>query len=154
LPRTFVVHKVSAASSPREALRRLVQRGFEPAREAVIEGSSSNLIAAGNGAGEATIETYTATRVVVRAKTSAPGLLVLTDAYDPNWHASRDGVSVAVHPTDALFRGVFIPAGESEVVFDYQPRAFRWGAAISLVTAAVCVVVSVRSGSRRTSTGS
>ena len=60
-----------------------------------------------------------------------------------------DGREVPVYATDGLFRGVVVPAGASEVVFSYKPAAFRWGAAISAVSAVLCALVWLRSGPGR-----
>jgi hypothetical protein len=131
LPRAFVVSHWSTATDPETALQALLAPGFDARRQAVVEGAAPEPPVAGGGPGEAAIEEYAPTRVVVRARSQGPGLLVLTDAWDADWSARLGGEAVAIHPTDGLFRGVFLPPGESEVVFRYRPRAFYAGAGIS-----------------------
>ncbi|MHC4137966.1 MAG: YfhO family protein, partial [Planctomycetota bacterium] len=134
MERAFIVHKWLPAANTEQAIRRLVTSDFDPRREAMVEGALPTPDSAGPGeASEVSIVDYWSTRVVVRARTDRPGLLVLTDTYDRDWYALRDGVSVPIHPTDGLFRGVLLPAGESEVVFYYRPRALYWGSAISVL---------------------
>lgn len=137
LPRAFVVHAVEEVPGPEAALARLVAPDFDPRATALVEGDAPAGFAAGEGgaAGEARIETYEARRVIVRGTTSRPGLLVLTDSWDPGWDATRDGEPVAILPTDALFRGVYVPAGEFAVEFRYRPAAFRWGMVLSVLAA-------------------
>jgi hypothetical protein len=134
MERAFIVHKWLPAANTEQAIRRLVTSDFDPRREAMVEGALPTPDSAGPGeVSEVSIVDYWSTRVVVRARTDRPGLLVLTDTYDRDWYALRDGVSVPIHPTDGLFRGVLLPVGESEVVFYYRPRALYWGSAISVL---------------------
>jgi hypothetical protein len=130
LPRAFVVHHVSRAADPDAALERMTEPGFDPRREAVVEGG---LELAGAAETSASVElvSYAEARVVLRVRSPEPGLLVLTDSFDEEWRATLDGAEVPIHPTDALFRGVPVPAGESEVVFRYVPRTFHLGVALS-----------------------
>jgi hypothetical protein len=136
LPRAFVVHRASRVESAEAALARMLEDDFDPLREAVVEGDVA--LAAPAGA-PASVEfvSYGETRVALRVRSPAPGLLVLTDSFDAEWRASVDGEEAEVLPTDALFRGVLVPAGESEVVFRYAPATFWWGAALSALGAAL-----------------
>ena len=136
LPRAFVVHRVVGAADPEQTLRLLTARHFDPRREAIVEGNPSPLASDGIGTGgRVEIASYEPGRVVVRVDSTSPGLLVLTDSYDPEWKVTRNGEDARIHPTNALFRGVFVPAGRSELIFRYRPRRFQLGAAISSVTA-------------------
>ena len=135
-PRVFVAHRTLAAESVSEALQRVVAPGFDPRREVVLEGEPVDLGAsdAGTATAHAQVTAYDDTRVAVRVHTDRPGVLVLTDTYTRDWFAKRNGEEVTVHPADGLFRGVVVPAGESQVVFEYRPRAFRIGAWMSAGT--------------------
>jgi len=146
LPRVFVVHRVHAVADPEAAVRRLLEPGFDPQREAVIEGAPPPLSASSaRSPDRAEITRYEPTRVDVRVDAAAPGLLVFGDSYDSDWVATRDGEAVAVLPTNGLFRGVAVPGGRSELTFRYRPRAFQWGAAISVLTACGVVILWRRS---------
>ena len=125
----------------------MVAAGFDPRREAVVEGDVSHepLAAEGSSANHVAIVVYENSRVVVQAETGEPALLVLTDSYDPEWLATINGEQVTIHPTDALFRGVFLPAGKSEVIFRYRATRFYWGTAISGITGGIWLVLWVYS---------
>ena len=86
---------------------------------------------------------YAPERVVIRARSDRPGLLVLKDAYYPGWRATVNGEPVEVYPTNALFRGVYVPAGESEVIFRYSPHTWRTGLWISLAGAALWLLLAL-----------
>jgi hypothetical protein len=116
--------------------------------------------------------------VEIEAHLAAPGLLVLSDAYDPGWKAEviaidsivadddaepARGTSTASAPvlrTNRIMRGVPLPAGSHRVVLRYQPTSLYTGATISTacwilwIIAAVCwlAIVARRSTWQRRDT--
>jgi hypothetical protein len=62
--------------------------------------------------------------VHVEAEGPCPGLLVLTDAYDPGWRARVNGVETPVRRVNYVQRGVLVPAGKISVDFEYRPAWF------------------------------
>jgi uncharacterized membrane protein YfhO len=73
------------------------------------------------------------TRTVVDATATAPGILVLADAYYPGWRATLDGRSTPIFPADWGLRGVALPEGRHTLVFEYRPD---WLPAAVLMTVA------------------
>lgn len=167
IPRAFVVEKVHVVSSPEEAVG-LVARtgsrfddgairaeGFDPAREAVVEGPPGALhrltgAPAGRPAARVHILSYTPNEVVVSVDAARPGLLVLTDVYVPGWRATVNGRPSEVLAADIAFRGVAVGSGRSEVIFRYRPRGLRVGGAIAAsgVLVAAGAALSRRRASR------
>jgi hypothetical protein len=68
-------------------------------------------------------------RVTVQVEAPADGMLVLSDTYAPGWTVSVDGHQQRIYRVNLLFRGVALPAGPHEVVFQYRPRSFYAGMA-------------------------
>ena len=140
--RAQLVEAVEPASSMGEAVALLhainAQRGSQAS--AVVEASIETIAGwgladqAGTPAGdrEASIVSYTPERVVIRARPERPSFLILKDAYYPGWQASVNGEPAEIVATNVLFRGVAVPAGESEVVFWYQPQSWQTGLWLSL----------------------
>jgi hypothetical protein len=62
-----------------------------------------------------------------------PRLLVISDAWHPGWRAAIDGVEAPIHRANYMFRGVFVPAGEHTVRFDYWPPRLGWYCAASIL---------------------
>ncbi len=85
----------------------------------------------------------TATRLVVRTDSAAPGMLVIRDAYDRGWKARVDGIEAPVLPADLASRGVPVPAGSHEVILEYDPPALRLGAIISAATLALLTLLGL-----------
>lgn len=84
--------------------------------------------------GTARIVEYGNTRVVVEVDAARDGVLVLTDAYYPGWHARVDGEAAEIFPAYYMFRGVLVAEGKHEVVFEYFPVSLKTGLALSSVT--------------------
>ena len=96
-----------------------------------------------SGRGSASILTYQPESVSLHVTTDAAGLLVLTDAFYPGWEATVDGDPAPLRQVDGLFRGVFVPAGEHEVVFSFRPDSFRWGAWLSWLGIGIIIGIAV-----------
>jgi uncharacterized membrane protein YfhO len=81
----------------------------------------------------AQIVDYNPNSVDIMTTSTQPGILVLTDSYDPSWSVTIDSAPAGLLRVDTALRGVCVPAGEHHVRFDYQPRAFVAGVMISVV---------------------
>ncbi len=125
LPRAFVVSDARFAEDA-PALDLLRDPAFDPAQTVILAGTGSDPAGGGfetrpAGTSTVTINAYTATRVTLTVNASEPGYLILTDAYYPGWRASVNRVETPVVRADLMFRAVRVPAGESEVTFEYRP---------------------------------
>jgi hypothetical protein len=98
--------------------------------------------------GTATIEVDKPERIVVRTRSTARRLLVLSDRYDPNWRAEIDGSPAPSIRANYLFRGVVVPEGEHVVEWSYRPTLFYWGLGVSSVVLASLVVMTLANPSR------
>ncbi|MEK7250679.1 MAG: YfhO family protein, partial [Bacteroidota bacterium] len=86
--------------------------------------------------------------IILEAKTSQDGLLVLSEMYYPGWKASVDGVETEIYRTDYNLRSVFVGAGEHKVEVKFEPATFRNGMWISIATLLVCIAGILISGKR------
>jgi hypothetical protein len=80
--------------------------------------------------------------VVIQATLARPGLVVLSDSWFPGWQATirsqppgaagtKGPMKAIVLRTNRTMRGVWAPAGTSEIEFRYRPTSFLWGATVS-----------------------
>jgi hypothetical protein len=89
---------------------------------------------------------YEPQRVEIEAELNQPGLVVLSDYYDPDWRAEVIAKSTgAVVPnqvlrTNRIMRGLYLPPGKFKILYRYEPRAFWRGAGISVVCWSCCAV--------------
>lgn len=132
LPRAFVVGQAIDMRGRERA--ELLALG--PTRTAYLEQPPPAPL---GGSGSVAVLDYQLNHVRLRASVDAPAMLILTDNDYPGWQASVAGREVPIQRTHGTFRAVAIPAGTSEVTFDYRPRTF-WG---GLWAAAGCLVLAL-----------
>ena len=136
LQRAWIVHDARRVA-PGEALPLLASGAVDPRRTALLETDPPNLAAPADGsAEEAAIVEHEPDRISLRTRSVAPGLLVLSEIYDPGWRAEVDGEPVPLHVADHALRAVPLAAGERTVELRYEPPALRLGLAITLAVAA------------------
>jgi hypothetical protein len=83
-------------------------------------------------AGTTAITSYEAERVAINVDAGGDGrYLILSDAWYPGWTATVDGEPVEVLQANGYFRAAPVPAGQHTVVFTYNSRPLRTGAAVS-----------------------
>jgi len=128
LPRAYVVG--GARRTPaRGMVGALLDRGFDMRREVVS--ASLDRPSPEDFSGEARIVERRGDFLSIDTKASAPGFLVVTEAFDAAWKARVDGVPSAIFAANGGFRGVEIPAGRHRVEMRYRPAGAAVGAAIS-----------------------
>ena len=153
LPRAWVVGAQRVVSGDGAARRAITRPDFHPRLAAVtgrrLPGLPDQPAAKARAApSSARIARYDPERVIVRARTARPGLLVLSDNQYPGWKATVDGHPAPVERVDYLFRGVRIAPGSHTVEFRYEPLSWRIGWIVSLVSL-VGLAVLVAVGWRR-----
>ncbi len=157
-PRAWVVHRIErlaplATRTPRALAQRTREVWFPEGRprdlrqEAVIEAEAAGWPrGSADGApwrpespsaSECRVRFRGPQRVEVQVRLTRPGLVVLSDLYYPGWIATRfdeegRGERVPIVRTNRIFRGVWLPAGQHGLRFQYRPWRFYWGAALSL----------------------
>jgi hypothetical protein len=158
-PRAFLVPNASVAPSLGSALSQMVHQPFEPSEEVILADDtmtqSVGLAGERGGRGTAQVTDYGPNSVRVHTTADGDAWLVLSDTYYPGWTASVDGQPASVVRGDVLFRVVPVPAGERDVVLQFQPTSVKVGAAISLVSLtllAIGLVVAGKAARRRRTT--
>lgn len=82
-------------------------------------------------------ETVTVTRhepdhVELDAVLDRPGFVVLADVFYPGWTLTIDGRPAPILRANRAMRGAAVAEGRHHLVYRYQPRSVRMGAALSL----------------------
>jgi hypothetical protein len=87
------------------------------------------------------VEEYENDRVVIRTSAAGQSFVVLADQYYPGWKALIDGKESRIWKANGVLRGVVVPGGEHEVVFEYSPLWFKASISAALVIAAAALVI-------------
>ncbi len=149
LPRAWIVHE--AQRVPRgDALRLLAAGMVDPRTVALLEEAPPPLAAAADPASDhAVVTVYEADRLRLETRTDAPGLLMMSEAHDPDWRAYVDGAPVKLFVADHMLRAVPVPAGAHVVELRYESGRLQTGLAVSLVAYAGLAVLLGAAGWRR-----
>jgi len=151
MPRAFIVHK--AVTLPEEnILEYMMKDEFNPAETVVFEDSPGMRESIRRNAGyrvkhtqpeagheypeirvdQCRITDYRNDQIMLTARLSEPGYLVLSEISYPGWTAYVDGEKVELLTGNYVFRVVSLPVGIHEVVFRYEPVSFLIGSVISI----------------------
>ena len=141
LPRAAIYHHSELVPNQNEALRKLLDPSLNifqsvVLNEAALTANQRAQVADMNRESPApiqpaSIKSYTSQDVQIEASLDRSGILVLNDTGYPGWMADVDGRPVEWVEANYMFRGVLLSPGKHSVRFRYQPKSFRWGAAIS-----------------------
>ncbi|MGC2108004.1 MAG: YfhO family protein [Candidatus Korobacteraceae bacterium] len=144
LPRAFFVPKITRVEGYSDARYRLwdPQRPFDPSSEALVEGAAGDEYLA---SGRVEKLSYSPNRADLEVSCTRRCYLVLSDLYLPGWRATIDGRPAQIYRTDAVVRGIFVPAGSHQVEFRYRPRSVVIGL-WSLVLTSIVVVLLISEG--------
>lgn len=133
LPRAWIVHEAQQVDRG-EALPLLAAGQVDPRRTVLLETTLPDLAEPAPQSGEATFTHYEPDRIRLDVRSDAPGVLVLSETYDPNWNAYVDGVPAPFHVANHALRAVPLPPGEHQVELRYESASLKLGIVISAVT--------------------
>ncbi|MFA5356954.1 MAG: YfhO family protein [Candidatus Omnitrophota bacterium] len=137
MPRAFLVYNWSIARDPESALAWMLSNASFLASRAVVEDTGTCLSVAGNhlasSSSNVEIKEYTPHSILIETEAEAPGLLILTDTYHPDWTVTVNGKKEMIVPADLCFRGVFLKPGVNKVRFTYFPKVFYVCIALSFM---------------------
>jgi hypothetical protein len=137
LPRAFIAPAVQVIADDDTALHKLASGEIDPAQVAVVSREVDCVPQQAPGDVSSTtarIVRYSPNTVEITTDSAQPGVLVLTDIYDPFWEVTVDGKSADLLRVDTALRGVCMTAGAHRVRFEYRPTLLFVGLAISAVS--------------------
>ena len=100
--------------------------------------------------GQINFVSYDSTRIALRVSAPAPAYLVLKEAFYPGWEATVNDAPAPIFRANLLFRAVPIPAGESAVVFRFDPPLWRAALYIGVALWMIAVLSLIRLRSKET----
>ncbi|HEX7289520.1 MAG TPA: YfhO family protein [Conexibacter sp.] len=140
-PRALVPARVQVVSGEAEARGVLLEGGFDPRRDALVERGAEGTAAlaalgplervSAGASGRVSVQDRSAASVAIRARLSRPGLVVLNDSFAPGWSVRVDGRDAPPVRVNEVMRGVAVGAGTHEIAWTYRVPGLRAGAALS-----------------------
>ncbi|HEV3331177.1 MAG TPA: YfhO family protein, partial [Bryobacteraceae bacterium] len=141
LSRFFLAPRVRRSSGEEETFRLLADPGFDPRREAIVEGMPRDQEFAG---GAVQMRLYTPNRVQLSVAAAGPAFLATSEPMYSGWEATVNGRPQSFLVTNGAFRGLTLPSGTSEVIMEYHPPHFALWLFVSLISFVASLVVSLR----------
>jgi hypothetical protein len=105
-------------------LRQLASPSFDPLQTVLLADTPAKLkSSSGNNGNPGTVEfvSYDPRRIVLRAKSTGPSVLLLNDKFDPSWKVTVDGKPEKLLRCNYIMRGVEVADGEHTVEFRFEP---------------------------------
>ena len=134
LPRAFFVNDVKVLNSKEEIFRYFKSPNFNAAKTAILEEEPEFAIEASPG-NKVTVVSSDIHNIRLKASAASPTLMVLSEIYYPaGWNAYVDGIKTKIYQTNYILRSIFLQPGEHEIEFKFEPKSFKIGLIISLVT--------------------
>ena len=124
LPKAWIIGNLKIVESQKESLMETLMTGFNPYSSAVVLKYEGDDMPA-NVNGQAIIKLKEENKIEINCQSETGGLLVLSEVYyKPGWKAFVNGIETKIYQTNHILRSVYIPSGESEVLFEYDDS--RW----------------------------
>lgn len=107
---------------------------FNPAQVAVLESADKQkgFTPQTDSAAMVRLTRYDNDKMEYQSNAAAPGFAVFSEIfYDRGWIAFIDGKEVPIARTNYALRGLQIPAGQHQIVFEFRPRSYYLGETIA-----------------------
>ncbi len=146
MPRAFMVQHVENVAAD-HAIDRLLAPDFDwrhsalLTRDLPIDQQAQLAAQPQRSDDQVTVTDYQLNQVSIDVQANSSGLLVLSDSYYPGWLATLDGQPATIYETDAVFRGVFVPAGSHHIRFQFDPPALKIGFALASISLLMAIVI-------------
>lgn len=105
---------------------------------AVIDQRFKDLLPAqvsGDTTASIVLTSYAPNKLVYKTSATKDQLAVFSEVYYPKgWVATIDGQEQPIFRTDYILRGMMVPAGEHEIVFEFKPQTYIVGNRISMIS--------------------
>jgi len=139
-PRAWMVHEARQVA-PDEVLPLLTSGDIDPATTALLEAPPPPLEQPASDAPDsARVVLQQPDEVLLEASTTAGGLLMLSQIWDPGWTATIDGQSAPIYQANYVFSAIPIGAGDHVIELRYTPPLLWPGLAITLGSATALIL--------------
>ena len=146
LPKAWIIGDLKIVESQKESLMETLMTGFNPYSSAVVLKYEGDDMPA-NVNGQAIIKLKEENKIEINCQSETGGLLVLSEVYyKPGWKAFVNGVETKIYQTNHILRSVYIPSGESDVLFEYDDTRWqntRMLSRISILTVLILIGFSI-----------
>lgn len=131
LQKAYMVYNWTVINDRSEQFSYLTGSEFDPTKTVVLEEEPtfSSPIKNHNPIYNVSIIHCSPNKIILYTDSTSPGLLVISDGYDPNWNAYVDNRTqkTKIYIANHAFRAIPIPQGEHFIECLYEPSSFYYG---------------------------
>jgi hypothetical protein len=152
LGNAWFVDSLTVAPNADEELAAL--KGLQAKSRAVTQANQGleNKVYTLDSTAKVTLVTYAPNRLEYKSQNAAPGFVVFSEIYyrgNRDWKSYVDGKEVPHQKVNYLLRGMEVPAGTHEIVFEFKPAAVEKGKYVDLVASIALLLLGAASFIRR-----
>ena len=146
LPRAYVVHELSEGhETPLDVDKSPLSVAMSDDPVLIAEARTKGIADAGSAgpanSEEAKISRYDHTSIEISVNIARAGVLVLNDAWHPNWTVQVDGVARHLGVVNEAFRGIVLESGQHTVNMQYAPRTLAAGKLMTIIGLALALLL-------------
>ena len=144
----WFVDNVQKVGNPDEEMAAISARGFNPARTAVIGQEYANAVNGieNGGSGSVNLTSYHPNKLTYQTNNTQQGLAVFSEMWyrgNKDWKAYIDGKYVDHIRVNYALRGLVIPAGKHDVVFEITSDTYTSTETISMITSILLLLALI-----------
>ena len=135
--RAFFVGNTETIDDPEAIWSRLKDPMFNVTSTAILTGNVNVETTPIDSTSQISVEliSHSPRQIEWNVKTDEERLLVVSEIYYPaGWVATLDDAEIPIHRVNYLLRGVSIPEGEHTLTMQFEPKSYKLGYWISLVS--------------------
>jgi len=120
---------------------------LDPKKTAIIHSEfksilDENLKKASSGSGSIKLKSYHPDKLVYESNNSESSLAIFSETWygpDLGWNLYIDGKKSSLLRANYILRAAVIPAGTHEIIMKFEPKVFKYGSIVSLISSIVLI---------------
>lgn len=129
LPKAILVGNYEVEQDKQKIVDKIFSKDFDIKSQSILEKDPG--IKQTDVSGSVIITNYSPNQIDLKVNSDNEGLVIINDNYYPGWKANVNGKLEEVRLANYSFRGIKVPAGESNIKVYYEPDSFRLGLVLS-----------------------
>jgi hypothetical protein len=141
LPRALVLHNAQVVADHDAAFTAIHDDSFDPQQMVILE--EGKALEQEPGQSAITVLAYEPNYVAFEVSTDRPAYFLLSDIHHPQWQAAVNSQETPILVADYALRAVFLSPGTHSVEMRFQPPAWTWGIAVTLITILFLLIFTI-----------
>jgi len=138
----WFVNNIQTVNTNDEEIQAL--NGFDPKQTAIVHNEFADVVSglSSNGSGTINMTSYAPEKLTYSSNSSSEALAVFSEVWygpDKGWTATIDGQPAEILRANYILRALKVPAGQHEIVFEFDPSSVKTGSIITLISSLLLI---------------